>query len=313
MTSRSLPRRSFLGAAAVAPFPIRCHQLAAAKRKRDGSSRSTSAARPAQEPSKSRMRRRVLSPKSYALLLVTTTAFAQAPTFEVASVKPQPWTGQGGVYVLVRGNTLNAEHASLDDLVSFAYNLREIQLSGGPPWADRSHAKLVEAELFQVVAKSVDPPPSVEVFRQMLQTLLAERFKLQVHHVQKNLPIYNLVVNKGGAKLKESPADSKFSSVMSSHGKFAVELVTTKMTMERLVETLGPAAGRPVFDKTGLAANYDFALEFVGENVASEPDAAVAGPSIFAALQEQLGLKLESAMAPFDTIVIDHAERPSGN
>jgi bla regulator protein blaR1 len=249
----------------------------------------------------------------FVLLLAAATAFAQADVFDVASVKPQPWTGQGGVYVLVRGNTLNAEHASLDDLVSFAYNLRDVQLSGGPAWADRSHAKLMDAELYQVVAKSGDPPPSMEVFRRMLQTLLAERFKLQLHHVQRNLPIYNLVVNKSGPKLKESAADSKFSSVMSSRGKFAVRLVTTRMTVEHLVETLGTAAGRPVFDKTGLAASYDFTLEFVGENVAGEPDAAAAGPSIFAALQEQLGLKLESAMAPFDTIVIDRAERPSGN
>jgi bla regulator protein blaR1 len=247
------------------------------------------------------------------LLLATVTALAQAPSFEVASVKPQPWTGQGGVYVLVRGNTLNAEHASLDDLVSFAYNLRDVQLSGGPAWADRSHAKLVDSELYQVIAKSVDPPPSMEVFRQMLQTLLAERFKLQVHHVQKNLPVYNLIVGKGGPKLRESAADSKFTSVMSSRGPFAVQLVTTKMTMERLAGTLGPAAARPVFDKTGLAASYDFTLEFVGENVMSEPAAAAAGRSIFSALQEQLGLKLEAAMAPFDTVVIDHAERPSGN
>jgi uncharacterized protein (TIGR03435 family) len=249
----------------------------------------------------------------FVLLLAAATAFAQAAAFEVASVKPQPWTGQGGVYVLVRGNTLNAEHASLYDLVEFAYNLRDVQLSGGPAWADRGHAKLVDSELYQIVAKSGDPPPSMEVFRQMLQTLLAERFNLQVHHERRNLPIYNLVVNKGGPRLKESPADSKFSSNMSSRGKFAVRLVTTNMTMERLVETLGPAAGRPVFDKTGLSASYDFTMEFVGENVADEPDAAAAGPSVFSALQEQLGLKLEPAMAPFDTIVIDRAERPSGN
>jgi bla regulator protein blaR1 len=247
------------------------------------------------------------------LLLAASAALAQPPAFEVASVKPQPWTGQGGVYVMVRGNTLNAEHASLDDLVEFAYNLRDIQLSGGPAWADRSHAKLADAELYQVIAKATEPPPSMEVFRQMLQTLLAERFKLQIHHVQKNLPVYSLTVNKGGPKLKESPADSKFSSHMSSRGKFAVQLVTTKISMAQLADTLGPAAGRPVFDKTGLAASYDFTLEFVGENVADDPDAAAAGPSIFAALPDQLGLKLEPAMAPFDTIVIDHAEKPTGN
>jgi uncharacterized protein (TIGR03435 family) len=247
------------------------------------------------------------------LFFLSAAALAQTPAFEVASVKPQPWTDGGGVYVRVQGNTLNAEHCSLNDLVSFAYNLRDVQLSGGPDWADRAHAKLVDAELFQVVAKSADPPPPMDVFRQMLQTLLAERFNLQIHHVKKNLPVYHLVVSKGGPKMKRSAADAKFSAAMSSPNKFAVKLVTTNITMERLVGMLGPAAGRPVFDKTGLAGSYDFTVVFVGENEASEPDAAAAGPSMFAAFQDQLGLKLESAMAPFDTVVIDHAEKPSGN
>src|SRR5579862_2188405 len=99
-------------------------------------------------------------------------AFGQAPAFEVASVKPQPWVGQqGSVGVFVRGNTLNAEHVSLDDLVSFAYNLRSVQLSGGPAWGIRGELK--DSELFQVTAKAAgDPPPPMEVFRETLQTLL---------------------------------------------------------------------------------------------------------------------------------------------
>lgn len=251
-----------------------------------------------------------------AIILGAMAAFGQAPpAFEVASVKPQPWTGQGGVYVRVGGNTLNAEHVSLNELVSFAYNLRDSQLSGGPTWADRSHATLTDAELYQVIAKaSDDPPPPTEVFRQMLQTLLAERFQLKVHHVQKDLPVYNLVVNKGGPKFKESPADAKFSSVSSSKGQFGIQMTTTKMTMQQLADMLsGHYAGRPVFDKTGLAASYDFTLGFVVENVAAATDAAADGPSLFTAVQEQLGLRLELAMAPFDVVVIDHAERPSEN
>ena len=222
--------------------------------------------------------------------------------------------GQGGVYVLVRGNTLNAEHVSLNELVAFAYNLRDVQLSGGPAWADRSHATLRDAELYQVTAKdSSDPPPPTEVFRQMLQTLLAERFRLKVHHAQKDLPVYNLVVKKGGPKLKKSPADAEFSSVSSSKGKFGVQVVTTKVTMQKLVDTLSLYAGRPVFDKTGLLASYDFTLEFVPERVAAAAGAAADGPSLFTAIPEQLGLKLESAMAPFDVVVIDHADKPSEN
>ena len=106
---------------------------------------------------------------------------AGRPEFEVASIKPQPFAGQGSVGIFVRGNTLDAEHVSLDFLVMFAYNLHEVQLSGGPSWA-RSGV-LSSSELFQVIAKSTgDPPPSMAVFRQMLQALLADRFKLQVRH-----------------------------------------------------------------------------------------------------------------------------------
>lgn len=138
-------------------------------------------------------------------------AFAQAtPRFEVASVKPEPWTGQGGIFIMVRGNTLTAEHIDLCGLVEFAYGLRNIQLSGGPAWA--RHGVLDASVLYQVIAKAAgDPPPPTDQFRLMLQGLLADRFKLKVHHINKDLPVYNLVVAKSGLKLKESAADAKFS------------------------------------------------------------------------------------------------------
>ena len=252
--------------------------------------------------------------RTIAIFVGVLTAFGQAPpAFEVASVKPQAWTGQGRVGVFIHGNTLDAEHVSLNDLMLFAYDLRDIQLYGGPGWADRSHAKLVDAELYQVVARAPgDPPPPTGLFRQMLRTLLADRFQLKVRHVQKRLPIYYLVVSKGGRKFKESPDDAKFSSVTSPLGRFGARMVTTKMTMQALADTLSQYAGRPVFDKTGLTAGYDFTLEFALANTAG-PEVDPDGPSLFTALQAQLGLKLEPAAGPFDTVVIDHAGRPSGN
>jgi len=239
---------------------------------------------------------------------------AARPEFEVASIKPQPFAGQGSVGIFVRGNTLDAEHVSLDSLVMFAYNLREVQLSGGPSWA--KSGVLISSELYQVIAKaSGDPPPSTEVFRQMLQELLADRFKLQVRHVQKDLPIYTLVVNKGGPKLKESPEDAKSNLVVSSVGRLGVRIAATHITVKELIDRqLGGYTDRPIFDKTGLAAPYDFTLAFAVEN---QPAGQEAGPNdgtaLVTAVQEQLGLKLVPATAPFDTIVIDHAERPSEN
>jgi uncharacterized protein (TIGR03435 family) len=129
--------------------------------------------------------------------VVATAALAQSPAFEVASIKPQAWTGKGSVGIFVRGNSLDAEHVSLFSLVTFAYNLRDVQLSGGPSWV--KSGVLVDSELFQVTAKAPEgPPPTMDAMRQMLQTLLADRCKLQLRHAEKELPIYNLVVKKGG-------------------------------------------------------------------------------------------------------------------
>ena len=239
---------------------------------------------------------------------------APAPKFDVASVKPQPFTGQGSAGIFVRGNTLDAEHVSLNSLVMFAYDLRDIQLSGGPSWA-RS-GLLIDSELYQVIAKaSADPPPPMEIFRQMLQALLADRFKLQIHHVQRDLPTYNLVVNKGGPKLKASADDAKFQFVVSSVGRLSVRIVATHTTMQELIDhQLSGHTDRPIFDKTGLTAPYDFTLEYAVENPSSGQEAGPNdGPALVTAVQEQLGLKLEPGTAPFDTIVIDHAERPSEN
>jgi uncharacterized protein (TIGR03435 family) len=244
-------------------------------------------------------------------------AFAQAaPQFDVASVKPEPWTGQGGVLIKVTGNTLTAEHQSLFGLVSFAYDLLSVQLSGGPAWA--RPGLLAGSELYQVIAKAAgDPPPSAEQFRLMLQGLLSDRFKLQVHHVNKELPVYNLVVAKGGLKLKESDADAKFSMVTRA-GRQSNRTTGKHVPMATLVSgIIENYAGRPVFDKTGLTGTYDFEVEWVQDSLrGAGPDTAVSdsnGPSLFTAIQEQLGLKLEPGVAPFDTVVIDHAEKPDAN
>ncbi len=249
------------------------------------------------------------------LILGTVVAFGQAlPSFEVASIKPQPFTGQGMVGIGVRGDTLDAEHVSLASLVMFAYNLRDVQLSGGPSWA--WSGVLANSELFQVMAKaSGDPPPPMDDFRKMLQTLLADRFKLQVHHLQKELPVYNLVVNKGGPKMKENTKDEKFDFHGYGLGKAGVRIVATHMTIQELIDhQLGGYTDRPISDKTGLTASYDFTLEFVVENLPPGVEAGPNdGPALVAAVQDQLGLKLEPGTASFDTVVIDRAERPSQN
>jgi uncharacterized protein (TIGR03435 family) len=236
------------------------------------------------------------------------------PAFDVVSVKLQPFTGQGSFGISLRGDTLDAEHVSLKELVTFAYDVRDVQVSGGPSWADRTGVKLNDAELYQVVGKAAgNTPPSKEQFRRMLQSLLADRFHLQVHHQPKDLPVYNLVANRDGVKLKESAAGAKFSARRSSLDAYAIRIEASGAPMQWIVSEIEGYADRPVFDKTRLMGTYDIVLECVVGNLPVGAAANASRPSLFTALQEQLGLKLEAALSPLDTVVIDHAERPTPN
>jgi uncharacterized protein (TIGR03435 family) len=138
----------------------------------------------------------------------------------------------------------------------------------------------------------------------MLQTLLAERFKLAVHRETKMLPVYELVTAKSGSKLRQAET-REGSSISSGGGKMTVRHVS----MPGFATALSRHIGRPVFDKTGIDGAFDFTLEYA-------PDGADSAgrPSIFTALQEQLGLRLEAAKGPVEILVIDRANKvPTDN
>jgi len=251
---------------------------------------------------------------------VSPGVYAQSSVaFEVASVKSQPWKGQGRVGVAVHGNTLSAEHSALYDLIQFAWNLKDGQLSGGPAWA--LHGPLVSSDLYQVVARAdVGSAPSMDQFRLMLQTLLRDRFRLKVRKSSKDMPAYSLVVARNGPKLRGSPEDAKFALAIGpvNNGNL-MRIRAAHTSISKVIGQFERYAGRPVFDRTGLVGFYDFEIEWLPDTFADAdagsgaPDTGPSGPSIFTALQNQLGLKLEPATAPFDMVVIDHAEKPSEN
>jgi uncharacterized protein (TIGR03435 family) len=294
-------------------------------------------------------------------------AAAESPTFEVASVKPAEPPPPGQMRVMMRGGPGSADpgqltytNVSLKNILTNAYGVKGYQING-PKWLD--------SERFDIVAK-IPKGATKEQFQLMLQNLLAERFKLALHHETKDLPMYSLVVGKGGAKLKESVEDATVSGgageppalpppppgagpavtgrmrvgadgmpqlppgvgknnmmVMIMNGR--MRLVANHRPMSALTEMLGSQVGFPVVDATGLKGNYDFTLDFSpdglngpmgllpsppppdggpgGAPMASAPD--VSGPTIFAALQEQLGLKLEQKKGPVDLLVIDRLEK----
>jgi uncharacterized protein (TIGR03435 family) len=144
----------------------------------------------------------------------------------------------------------------------------------------------------------------------MTRTLLTERFKLTMHRETREVPVYALVIAKNGPKLKKAATDGDDGLSVNAHG-----YVAKQTSVELLARQLQAQVGRIVLDRTGLAGAYDFKLEFTPQRAlgnagdGSEP----AGPTIFTALQEQLGLKLESSKAPVEIVVIDHVEKPSEN
>ena len=238
----------------------------------------------------------------FGILLIASLAFAQTPPeFEVATVKPsalQP-IGQTSKRMDWNSERLNFSYVSLKDVIGRAYRVQQYQISG-PDW--------LESERFDITAKLPPGSSSLQV-AQMLQGLLADRFKMAIHRETKELPVYALVVAKGGPKLKSSESDYG----ISTNSNRTRLHVTAKATMPRFAEFLSGEIGRPVVDQTGLTSAYDFTIDWAVDD-AIAPNDSSAGPSVFTALQEQLGLKLDSSKGPVEIFVVDHANRsPSEN
>jgi uncharacterized protein (TIGR03435 family) len=173
------------------------------------------------------------------------------------------------------------------------WRVRDFQIIGGPAW--------VNSEGFDIEAKG-DHSASDAQLGQMVQSLLADRFKLALHRETRQLPVYALVVAKNGPKIRESTAARP--GMAGGPG----QLDAQKISLQVFTQTLGRQLDHPVLDQTGLTGRYDFKL-----NWSPDESDATGGPSIFTAVQEQLGLKLETQTGPVEVLVIDHAEKPSDN
>lgn len=244
------------------------------------------------------------------------SASARTPTFEVTLVKPAKQDGPGEINFLPDG--LQAVNSSPADLLRTAYHLQNIDglIVGAPKWAS--------TRLFDVQGKVVGPDAAkvrglnIDQRRLMLQALLADRFKLQAHLETRNGAVYALVIAGSGSRLKPSnPADNH-----PMNGGRRGHLAIQDCSMLCLSAVLSQHVGRPVVDTTGLIGNYDITLDwtpdegraipFAGDGSQSgtlPPDSG--GISIFAAIQEQLGLKLKSTAGPVQVLIVDHIELPS--
>jgi uncharacterized protein (TIGR03435 family) len=230
-------------------------------------------------------------------------AFAQRLEFEVASIRPhqEPVTVSGGSFT--PPPTFRYVAMKLTDLVTAAYGVRYEQVAGTPSWGDGPGAARYDIE-----AKVEDgAKPSREQVQQMLRSLLEDRFKLKVRRETRERPVYLLTVAKSAPKLKSVDKGEGVRVGASAVG----QRMDGKATMDFLARQLTISAGRIVIDRTGLTGNYEFTLEWTPDG--SEPSDGAASVSIFTAVQEQLGLKLEPAKAPVEMIVIERAEMPTEN
>jgi uncharacterized protein (TIGR03435 family) len=251
-------------------------------------------------------------------ILAQSTATSQAlPEFEVASIKPTPPDVAGRWIRMLSTHEFAAKNHALKTLVAAAYNLNPRAISGGPAWVD--------SDRYDIVAKAPgEVRPTLNQQMSMLQKLLADRFQLTFHREHKELQVYALTVAKGGPKLRESTLSPDASPegplplifVVSPQ---IVRLPGRNATMAEFASVMQRAAlDNPVLDRTGLSARYDFDLEFTpdetvfGGALAKGTDDS-ARPGLFAAIQQQLGLRLEATKGPVEALVIDHVHRPSEN
>ena len=234
---------------------------------------------------------------------------AQLATYEVVSIKPHQANANGSIWEWrTADDGFSASGVALKNLIMNAYGLTmPSQISGLPGWAD-SDGFDIEAKMDEDTTAALKKLPKEERVRQnglMMQSLLADRFQLKIHHETKALPVYDLAIAKGGLKMKKAPADEPEGYSVGSG-----RLEGKSVPIDSFMGSLAYEVGRLVVNKTGLTGSYSITLKWTPDG---EQETADSGPSIFAAIKEQLGLKLVPAKGPVDTIVVDRVEKPSPN
>lgn len=246
---------------------------------------------------------------------VTAQTVTPRPTFdafEVATIKPVASDPKASRYITMQGNTRFVEKDyTLKGLIAAAYNLNPHAISGGPDWMDAEH--------YDITAIS---PGSVRPTREeqmaMLRKLLEERFALAFHRESRDLSMFALKIAKGGSRLREN-TNNQIPALVSMVYPQSIKLPARNVTMRDFASMLQRAiVDRPVVDQTGLTGKYDFDLEwapderqFNGEVPAASVEAPA--PPLFAAVEQQLGLKLEPGRESVSALIVDRAARPSAN
>jgi uncharacterized protein (TIGR03435 family) len=237
-----------------------------------------------------------------------------SPTFEVATIKPSKPDEQRKA-IIVQGRRMHIINQPLSRMISFAYGVQVNQLIGLPAWADTDKYD-IDAE------PDGEGMPNDKQWKGMIQKLIVERYKFTFHQDKRELPVYVLSVAKTGPKLTKSEGDPNGLTGLFFRGRPG-DLGVRNANMADFVGLLqGAVLDRPVVDHTGLTGRFDFSLNWtpddsqfagMGAKIPPPTDGANAPPSLYTAIQEQIGLKLDATKALADVIVIDHLEKPSEN
>ncbi|HEX4278245.1 MAG TPA: TIGR03435 family protein [Bryobacteraceae bacterium] len=220
-----------------------------------------------------------------------------AIAFEVASIHANTTGSPDSIVNLPDTGRLSVTNATLETLIRNAYGMQKNQIVGAPKWID--------SDRYDIQAKTAGPIREADE-RPLLQNLLGDRFRLKIHQESRNLPIYALRLGKGGPKSPEHKGDA--GAIHTSRGAEKIRITAERFSMSQLAGILNRQLDRVVDDKTGLQGYYDFSLEWDPNQA---PDSQT--PSLFAALEEQMGLKLEASRGSVPVLVIDHAEKPHAN
>jgi uncharacterized protein (TIGR03435 family) len=243
-----------------------------------------------------------------------TPAATVSPEFEAATIKPVKEPAPNRMHDSEEGRRFLTRYTSLSDLIVMAYELDRRQVAGGPAW--------IASDEFDVdaVGDGIGKQDGNQmVWQEMLQRLLADRFKLTSHWEDRELSSYELVVAKGGPKLKAADANGQSNKGCRGLGN----CFFIKVPLSEFSRFMGfVVLDKPVVDKTGLAGEFDITLKWtpdetqfasMGVHVPPPVDNPNAPPELFTAIQEQLGLKLEVRKTMTKVLVIDHVERPTEN
>lgn len=241
-----------------------------------------------------------LSGAFWIALGTASTVLAQAPAFEVASVKRN---AAGGNRIEVRPGELTITSATLTACIAWAYRVQSSQISG----ADARVSDQLNSERYDIVAKSADHVTEDEI-RLMLQSLLADRFKFAFHRQAREMRTYALLLDKRGPRFHESSGIGD--SAQQAKSKLMRQWKWT--TMSQFAATLSDAMEAPVEDQTGLAGQYDLSLDLTPYLSTDGAPTEIASMMV-TALREQLGLTVEARRLPIDVMIVDHVEHPSAN